>query len=70
MIHRERFLATLARQPVDRPACWLGMPTSDAMPGLLAHFGTDDMEGLKRRLADDVWPIDVPYHHPPANHIA
>ena len=70
MIHRERFLATLAQQPVDRPACWLGMPTTDAMPGLLTHFGTEDLEGLKRKLDDDVWPIDVPYHHPPSNHIA
>jgi uroporphyrinogen decarboxylase len=28
------------------------------------------MEGLKRKLDDDVWPVDVPYHHPPANNIA
>lgn len=70
MTHRERFLATLAREPVDRPACWLGMPTTDAMPGLLAYFGVADLEGLKRELDDDVWPVEVPYHHPPANHIA
>jgi len=66
----ERFLATVERQPVDRPATWLGMPTTDAMPGLLTHFGMADVEQLKRHLDDDVWPIEVPFHHPPANHIA
>ena len=35
----ERFLATVERRPVDRPAGWLGMPTTEAVPGLLAHFG-------------------------------
>ncbi|MBT3377779.1 MAG: methyltransferase [Lentisphaerae bacterium] len=66
----ERFLATIERRPVDRPAAWLGMPTTDAMPALLAYFGVDDEEQLKRLLDDDVWPVEVPYHHPPANHIA
>lgn len=70
MTHHERFYATLAREPVDRPACWLGMPTTDAVPALLDHFGVDDLAGLKRRINDDVWPVDVPFHHPPANHIA
>jgi len=66
----ERFLATVERRSVDRPASWLGMPTTDAMPALLAHFGANDVEQLKRHLDDDVWPVEVPYHHPPANHIA
>ncbi len=66
----ERFLATVERRPVDRPAGWLGMPTSEAVPGLLAHFGVADLAALKRRLDDDVWPIEVPFHRPPANHIA
>jgi uroporphyrinogen decarboxylase len=70
-MHRiERFLATVERQPVDRPAGWLGMPTTEAVPGLLAHFGVSDMTALKRRLDDDVWPVEVPFHRPPANHIA
>jgi len=68
--HLERFLATVERRPVDRPACWLGMPTAEALPELLAHFGAEDMAGLKRALGDDIWPVEVPYHHPPANHIA
>jgi len=70
MNHRERFFATIERQPVDRPACWLGLPTTEALPALFAHFGVGSMEELKRRLDDDVWPVEVPYHHPPANHIA
>ena len=70
MTHLERFLATLDRQAVDRPAWWVGMPTQDALPGLLAHFGVADPVQLKLALGDDVWPVDVPYDHPPANHIA
>ena len=26
MNSRERFIATVERKPVDRPACWLGDP--------------------------------------------
>ena len=70
MTHLERFLGTLGREPVDRPAWWLGMPTRDALPGLLVHFGAADMGQLKQALEDDVWPVEVPYDHPPTNHIA
>jgi len=70
MTHVERFLATLDRRPVDRPAWWLGMPTQEAVPALLAHFAVADMVGLKQALDDDVWPLEVPYEHPPAHHIA
>ncbi len=70
MDKKERFLATLARQPVDRPAWWLGEPTTPAMPGLLAHFGVKDEHGLKMRLDDDIYNINVPYSSPAGNHIA
>jgi uroporphyrinogen decarboxylase len=70
MNRKERFLATIERRKVDRPARWLGMPTGDALPGLFEYFGVATMEELKRRLGDDVWPIDVPYDCPPTNHIA
>lgn len=70
MKHIERFLATVERKPVDRPACWLGLPTGEAMPGLLSCFGADDIAGMKKIIDDDIWPIEVPYHCPPANHIA
>jgi uroporphyrinogen decarboxylase len=70
MTHKERFFATIERRAVDRPACWLGQPVSAALPALLAHFGVDSPLELKRRLGDDLYPVEVPYDHPPANHIA
>lgn len=70
MDKKERFLATLARQPVDRPAWWLGEPTAPAMPALLAHFGVKDEHGLKMKLDDDIYNINVPYSSPAGNHIA
>lgn len=70
MTHKERFVATIERKRVDRPACWLGLPAPEALDGLKAYFGAADIEELKRRIDDDIFPVDVPYHCPPANHIA
>jgi uroporphyrinogen decarboxylase len=70
MTKRERFLRTVERRDVDRPATWLGMPTDAALPQLLRHFRAKDLGELKLRIGDDVWPVDVPYHHPPSNHVA
>lgn len=64
MTSLERFLATIERREVDRPACWLGFPDRKAIPGLLAEFGARDMAELKRILDDDVAPVEVPYHSP------
>jgi uroporphyrinogen decarboxylase len=66
----ERFIATIENRPVDRPASWLGIPTESALPELYAFFGVNDLAGLKQAVGDDIWPIEVPYNHPPANHIA
>ncbi len=66
----ERFIATLENRPVDRPASWLGIPAESALPGLYDYFGVKDMAGLKAAIGDDIWPVDVPYNHPPANHVA
>jgi len=66
----ERFYATIARQPVDRPASWLGIPDKHALPALFRHFGVSDMVQLKQKIGDDIWPVEVPYNCPPANHIA
>jgi uroporphyrinogen decarboxylase len=66
----ERFYATIERRPVDRPACWLGIPDPHALPALYDYFGASDMAQLKRIIGDDIWPVEVPYDHPPANHIA
>ena len=70
MDKRERFNATINRQSVDRPASWLGIPDINAVPALLEYFNVNDMLQLKLKLQDDVWPIEVPYNSPPANHIA
>jgi uroporphyrinogen decarboxylase len=55
---------------VDRPASWLGIPDKHALPALFDHFGASDMTQLKRKIGDDIWPVEVPYNYPPANHIA
>ena len=70
MNSKERFFATIERRDVDRPACWLGMPVPDALPGLYKHFNVSNHEGLKKAVNDDVYAIEVPYNHPPSNHIA
>lgn len=70
MTKKERFHATIERRPVDRPASWLGIPTPDAIAPLLASFGVASLDELKRKINDDVYPVEVPYHHPPSNHIA
>ncbi len=60
----ERFYATIERKPVDRPACWLGMPTPTAIPGLCEHFGVKSFEELKATCGDDFYAVEVPYHSP------
>jgi len=62
MQHRERFLATVERRPVDRPASWLGLPDSAAHAGLFRYFGVDSIAELVRQLDDDVFPVELPYH--------
>jgi uroporphyrinogen decarboxylase len=69
MTHKERFLATIERRPVDRPASWLGLPKPQAVPGLLDHFGVSGLDGLREAIDDDVYPIDFPYHSPTADAI-
>ena len=64
MNKKERFIATLERRPVDRPASWLGIPATAALPALLAHFKVNDLAGLKQAIGDDVWPVELPYHSP------
>ena len=43
---RERFLATIERKPVDRPASWHGIPAHSAVPALPAHFHVPDIEAF------------------------
>lgn len=70
MTHRERFFATIANQPVDKPASWLGLPVEGAEPELLRYFKVSSIDELKVKIDDDIYPIEVPYNFPPHNHIA
>lgn len=69
MTPKERFFATINNQPVDRPATWLGLPTTKAIPGLIEYFQVDSIAALKTKLNDDVWPVIVPYNNEPFNDI-
>jgi len=70
MNHRDRFLATIANAPIDRPASWLGLPVPAAEPALMKYFGVKSVDELKIKIDDDIYPIEVPYNFPPSNHIA
>ncbi|MDL2302741.1 methyltransferase [Lachnospiraceae bacterium OttesenSCG-928-D06] len=69
MNSRERFIATVERKPVDRPAAWLGLPTTDAQSALFEHYKVKDMHELKLAIGDDFYAIEVPYKSPTANAI-
>ena len=58
----ERFLATIERKEVDRPATWLGIPDVKAHQGLFAYFGVGSIQELIVRLDDDIVPVELPYH--------
>ena len=60
----ERFYATVNREPVDRPACWMGMPTPSSIPGMCRHFGVQTLEELKASCGDDFYAVEVPYKSP------
>lgn len=70
MDHRERFFATIAGVSVDRPASWLGLPVPAAENALLKYFSVNSIDDLKKKIDDDIYPIEVPYNYPPSNHIA
>lgn len=65
----ERFYATIAHQPVDRPACWLGDPTPAAAEKLCKFYGVADIKELKRVCGDDFYAVEIPYHSPTCNAI-
>lgn len=69
MDHIERFLATIERRPVDKPASWLGIPDHKALPGLFRYFRVNNINELKARLNDDIYPVEIPYHSPESNAI-
>ena len=65
----ERFYATLNREPVDRPACWLGDPTPAAAEKLCKYYGVADIKELKKICGDDFYAVEIPYHSPTCNAI-
>ena len=65
----ERFYATVARQEVDRPACWLGDPTPAAAEKLCKHYNVPSVSELKKVCGDDFYAVEIPYHSPTCNAI-
>jgi len=64
MNKKERFIATIERRNVDRPASWLGIPDAKALPGLYKYFNTDNFLDFKMAIDDDAWVVELPYHSP------
>lgn len=67
MDHRERFFATLAREPVDRPASFMGLPTTKGWTRLEQYFQTSDRNEIRAKIGEDLYPIDMPYEAPNAH---
>jgi len=65
----ERFLATIERRGVDRPAAWLGMPDRHALPALFEEYGVDSLHALKLAVGDDFYAVELPYDAPDAKAI-
>ena len=65
----ERFYATVAREAVDRPACWLGDPTPEAAEKLCKHYNVPNVSELKKICGDDFYAVEIPYHSPTCNAI-
>lgn len=65
----ERFYATIERRPVDKPASWLGLPVPEACERLFTYFHVSDTNQLKQKLADDIYPVEIPYEAPHSNAI-
>ena len=58
----ERFMNTIERKPVDRPACWLGIPDINSLPELMKYFNVNTLHDLKLAVGDDIYTVEVPYH--------
>ncbi|KAA3660935.1 MAG: methyltransferase [Calditrichaeota bacterium] len=64
MDKKERFFRTIAREKVDYPASWLGLPDAKAEPGLMQYFGVNSIDGIREIINDDIYPVELPYHSP------
>ena len=67
MDHRERFFATLARETVDHPASFMGLPTTKGWKRLEQYFGVSDHDAVRAKMGDDLYPVDMPYEAPNAS---
>lgn len=70
MTGKERFLATIARKPVDRPAVWMSVPVGPEMDAMARLYGVKDWHELQLAAGDDVYAFDVPYDSGYASSIA
>jgi uroporphyrinogen decarboxylase len=41
MNSKERFYATIARQPVDRPAVWMSAPVGAELENMCRYYGVE-----------------------------
>jgi uroporphyrinogen decarboxylase len=57
----DRFYATVARQTVDRPAAWLGVPDEGAEAGLFAEYGVKNLHELRLAVGDDFYGVRLPF---------
>ena len=56
----ERFYKTIAYEPVDRPACWLGDPTPEEARKLCQYYGVETTSELKKVVGDDFYAVELP----------
>jgi len=70
MNSRERFYATIAREPVDRPAVWMSAPIGIELERMCAHYGVKNWHELQVAAGDDVYAFDIPYDSGYATSIA
>lgn len=69
MDSKERVIRTIRRELVDRPATWLGEPTSGALHQLTRHYNVARESEIKLQLDDDIFQFNIPYQSPVASHI-
>ena len=69
MSKKERFISTIMRESVDRPAWWSGLPVTNAFDGLMRYYGVSDEKEYKIAVDDDLWPIEFPYKSETSNAI-
>lgn len=53
------FYSNSGKKPVDRPACWLGDPTPEAVPALCEYYGVNDIKELEKVCGDDFYAVEI-----------